>query len=97
VDRRRVPGVAPRVLAAGVARGSTLTAPTLPLWRRRLRGLGRLPAELLLLRLELLDEVLERGGLDDLVELGAVVGDEAHALDIDVVDEPPGPLLEQPV
>ena len=50
-----------------------------------------------LLRLELVDELLERGGLDDLVELGAVVGDEAHALDIDVVDEPPGPLLEQSV
>src|SRR5262245_57967153 len=44
--------------------------------------------ELLLLGPHLLDQLLEGGGRDDLVELGAVVRDEAHALDDDVVDQP---------
>src|SRR5262249_60467204 len=74
--------------------------------RRRPRSLRRalgllllllLLDELLLLRLHLLDEVLKGGGLDDLVELRAVVGDEADTLDDDVVDEPAVALLEHPV
>src|SRR5688500_4485826 len=42
-------------------------------------------AELFLARLHLLHEVLERRRLDDLVELRAIVRDEADALDQDVV------------
>src|SRR6266446_6186545 len=44
--------------------------------------------ELGLLGLHLADQLLVRGGLDDLVELGPVVRDEADALDDHVVDEP---------
>src|SRR5207245_1189280 len=53
--------------------------------------------ELVLLGLHLLHELLEGGGRDDLVELGPVVGDEAHALDDDVVDEPLLAAPEHPV
>src|SRR5438477_2955159 len=42
----------------------------------------------LLLGAETLDQHVGRGGLDDLVELGPVAGDEADALDGDVVGEP---------
>src|SRR5437879_3829215 len=64
--------------------------------RSLLRGPLRLllHEELLLLRPHLLHELLERRGRDDLVELGAIVGDEAHTLDDDVVDEP---LVAPPV
>src|SRR5919198_2847372 len=58
---------------------------------------ARRRAELFLARLHLLDQILERGCLDDLVELRAVVRHEADALDDDVVDEPALALLEHPV
>src|SRR5262245_27383653 len=69
------------------------------LLRRRCRAaLARaVPGELDLLGLELLDEVGKAAGLDDLVELRAVVRDEAHALDVDVVHQPLVPLLEEAV
>src|ERR1043166_9441174 len=44
-----------------------------------------------------LDEIVVRGGLDDLVELRAVVGDQAHAFDDDVVDAPGVLLAQQPI
>src|SRR5207249_7102841 len=44
-----------------------------------------------------LDEIVVRGGLDDLVELRAVVGDQAHTFDDDVVDAPAVLLARQPV
>src|SRR6266508_1911715 len=50
----------------------------------RLEGAG-LP----LLGLHLPDELVVRRGLDDLVELRPVVGHQAHALDADVIDQPP--------
>src|SRR5574341_1396575 len=49
------------------------------------------------LSLQFLDQLPVRGGLDDLVELRAVVGDEAHALDEDVVDHPPVVPAQQAV
>src|SRR5688500_3063622 len=58
---------------------------------------ARRGAELFLARLHLLHEVLEGRRLDDLVELRAIVRDQAHALDHDVVDEPTLALLEHPV
>src|SRR5687767_13922991 len=58
---------------------------------------ARRGAELFLARLHLLHEVLERRRLDDLVELRAIVRDEADSLDHDVVDQPPLALLEHPV
>src|SRR6266508_804365 len=57
-------------------RGSALRGPLL---RRK---------ELFLLGLHLLHQFLVRRGRDDLVELGPVVRDQAHALDEDVIDEP---------
>src|SRR5580765_213360 len=71
---------------------------SLLLSRRRLVALGLIVrGELPLLGPELLDEILERAGLNDLVELGAVVRDQADAFDVDVVHEPSVALLEQPV
>ena len=43
---------------------------------------------LLLLAAQPLHQALRRGGLDDLVELRPIVGDEAHTLDRHVVDQP---------
>src|SRR4029453_6875671 len=40
------------------------------------------------LRFEPLQQLIDATRTDDPVELGAVVGDEAHALDDDVVDHP---------
>src|SRR5205809_2110859 len=53
--------------------------------------------ELVLLDLHLLDQLGVGRRLDDLVELGAVVRDQAHALDDHVVHEPAVGLLEHPV
>src|SRR5438270_371985 len=53
--------------------------------------------ELVLLDLHLPDQLRVRRGLDDLVELGPIVGDEADALDDDVVDEPTIAPLQHPV
>src|SRR5882724_8781430 len=75
-------------------------------WRRRGRrraaglaagaGLAR-PGTLVVLRLELRDEVRVAGALDDRVELRAVVGDEADALERDVVRPPALALREHAV
>src|SRR5882724_6828518 len=54
-------------------------------------------AHFFLSRLHLLHQLRVRRGLDDLVELRAVVRNEADALDDDVVDEPAVVLLEHPV
>src|SRR5438309_11174322 len=43
-----------------------------------------------------LDEIVVGGGLDDLVELRAVVGDQAHTFDDDVADAPAVLLARQP-
>src|SRR5204863_2796021 len=68
----------------------TIEAPSTP-------GLGHeVAVELVAPGLEPADELVERGGPDDLVELGAVVGDEAHVLDEDVVDQPALAALEEP-
>src|SRR5207244_8594449 len=62
--------------------------------RRRRRSALRGPllplasVELFLLRPHLLHELLVGRGQDDLVELSAVVRDQADALDDDIVDEP---------
>src|SRR5262249_18732835 len=53
-----------------------------------LAGRVLLEGDLVLLGLHALHEVGVGRRLDDLVELRAIVGDEAHALDADVVDEP---------
>src|SRR5262245_12335733 len=53
--------------------------------------------QLSLLGAELLDQVVVRRGLDDLVELRPVVRDQTHAFDVDVVHEPPIALLREPV
>src|SRR5438552_10583049 len=107
--RRSTPG-GPRPRAdrartrSAVTRGPASPAPSGLNGRERSRSrrLVLLPGpagsvELALAVLHLRDRLLVRGGLDDLVELGPVVGDEAHALDIDVVDEPSVPALEHPV
>src|SRR5438876_766315 len=71
--------------------------------RRRRRSALRGPlrplasVELVLLRPHLLHELLVGRGQDDLVELSAVIRDEADALDDDVVDEPLVAALERPV
>src|SRR5262249_15662526 len=80
-----------RPAMAWVRRAGRASAPA----RRRAgawagRGLG-------LLRLELLHERLVGLGLQDLVDLGPVIGHEADALDDDVVHEPAPVLLVQPV
>src|SRR5438034_11754606 len=71
--------------------------------RRRRRSALRGPllplasVELFLLRPYLLHELLVGRGQDDLVELSAVVRDQADALDDDIVDEPLVAALEHPV
>src|SRR5262245_35933323 len=64
--------------------------------RRRLRalrlGLMR-RQELVSPGLEPLEQLLEGRGADDAVELGAVVADQAHVLDADVVNKPAVALL----
>src|SRR5260370_13984089 len=61
---------------------------------RRLRSLRRRLGTLVSLGLEPRDQLLERRARDDRVELGAVVGDEAHALDVHVVGAPALALRE---
>src|SRR5262249_32460544 len=46
---------------------------------------------------EALDELRVVSGLEDLVELAPVVGDETHALDRHVVNLPPGTPRDQPI
>src|SRR5262249_57601284 len=53
--------------------------------------------ELVLLGLHALHEGVVAVGLDDLVELRAVVGHEADALDVHVVDHPALALLEEAI
>src|SRR5206468_11140265 len=67
--------------------------------RSALRGplLLLVPEDLVLLGPHLLDEVRVGRGGDDLVELGAVVRDQADALDDDVVDEPSVAALVHPI
>src|SRR5947207_1950015 len=76
----------------GARRRATPAARTMAFTPRRPLGPFRRPPRLVrelgLLDLHLLDQLLVRGGLDDLVELGPVVGDQAHALDDHVVHEP---------
>src|SRR5512132_2693257 len=64
-------------------------------------GLGPLRVvlgfEFLLLGLHLVDELLVRRRLDDLVELGPVIADQAHALDHHVVREPAVALAQHAV
>src|SRR5438093_4830753 len=67
-----------------MARGSAAAA-AIPFGRREV--LGPHP----------LDEIVVGGGLDDLVELRAVVGDQAHTFDDDVADAPAVLLARQPV
>src|SRR3989454_561375 len=63
---------------------------------RRAAGAGGLVQELVPLVLEPPHQLPVGGRAHDLVELGAVVGDEAHVLDEDVVDQPSVAAVEQP-
>src|SRR5213078_1202460 len=63
---------------------------------RRAAGVGQLVQELVPFALESPHQLLVGARADDLVELGAVIGDEAHVLDEDVVDQPPLAPAKQP-
>src|SRR5262245_6711672 len=93
-------------MSASIREHGTPDAKANPCVRRRVANagplsmsglLGRGLDELVLLDLHLANELGVRRRLDDLVELRPVVGDEADALDDDVVDEPAVGTLQHPV
>src|SRR5215212_1564382 len=65
--------------------------------RRKTGGRGSALRECAVALLERLDQPVDSAAADFLLERGAVVGDEAHALDDDVVRLPLAGLLAEPI